>query len=133
MKKRKVYIVSETYKDNDPEDIGCYDSEAAAVRGLARWIASEVWHNLNKDELKKPHVVAGAVAEALATVIPGFLGEDWALDEDGCCSYGRSHYGWREMEVESIDKNLSERMRRFSETCKASSGGLQTFKEVANG
>lgn len=109
MKQGKVYIISETYKDNDPEDIGCYDSEAAAVMGLARWIASEVLHDLNEDELKKPDVVAGAVAEALATVIPGFLGEDWAVDEDGYCSYGRCHYGWREMEVESIDKKEDEK------------------------
>jgi len=104
MKKRKVYIVSETYKDNDPDDIGCYDSEAAAVRGLARRVAAAVLNDLNADQVKKPDVVAGAVAETLATVIPAFLSHDWAMDEDGYCSYGRCHYGWREMEVEGIDK-----------------------------
>jgi len=104
MKKGKVYIVHETYKDYEPEDIGCYDSEAAAVRGLAIWVASAVLKDMDKDESKKPASVAGAVAETLATVIPAFLSHDWAMDEDGYCSYGRCHYGWREMEVEGIDK-----------------------------
>lgn len=104
--KKEVYTLTETYNDGNPEVIGVYDSKRAMIRGLARNIAEEVTHEekgylVKADEYVK---VAKKVAVVLADLIPSILGEeDWGRDEEGCCRYGKSVFGYDTMPLESVD------------------------------
>lgn len=104
--KKEVYTLTETYKDNDAEVIGAYNSKRAMIRGLAKRIAEEVTHDekgylVEADEYVE---VAKKVAVVLADLIPSILGvEDWGRDEEGCCRYGKSVFGYDIMPLESVD------------------------------
>lgn len=100
-KNREVFILTETYKDNDMENVGTYDSMKALVMGLAEHVAEDVAACCSK---KKPAEVAKKVAKALATVIPGILGHEWACDDEGYfCQYGQSIYGYNVMDLQGAE------------------------------
>ena len=104
--KKEVYTLTETYKDNDADVIGAYDSKRAMIRGLARRIAEEVTHDEKGYlvEADKYVEIAKKVAVVLADIIPSILGlEDWGRDEEGCCRYGKSVFEYDTMPIESVD------------------------------
>lgn len=108
--KKEVYTLTETYKDGDPEVIGAYDSKQAMVKGFAKHIACEVVQdelglkNSESKEAKKLRKIAKKVAVVLADLIPSILYvEDWGRDEEGCCRYGKSVFGYETMPLESVD------------------------------
>ena len=100
-KRKEVFILTETYKDNDPETIDTYDSMKALVMGLAEHVAEDVAADCGK---KKPAEVARKVANVLATVIPGILRQEWACDDEGYfCQYGQSIYGYSVMDLQGVE------------------------------
>lgn len=108
--KKEVYTLTETYKDNDAEVIGAYDSKYAMVKGFAKHLACEVVQdelglkNSESKEAKKLRTIAKKVAVVLADLIPSILGvEDWGRDEEGCCRYGKSVFGYDTMPLESVE------------------------------
>ena len=101
-KDRQVFILTATYKDNDPETIGAYDSMQAMMRGLAKCVAEDVIvedanRGLPFDKL------AEKVAVELADLIPAFFDENYPRDEEGCIRYGKTTYGYETMDVESVE------------------------------
>ena len=105
--KKEVYTLTETYKDNDAEVIGAYDSRYAMVKGFAKHLACEVVQdelglkNSESKEAKKIRKIAKKVAVVLSDLIPSILGvEDWGRDEEGCCRYGKSVFGYDTMPLE---------------------------------
>ena len=108
--KKEVYTLTETYKDNDAEVIGAYDSKHAMVKGFAKHLACEVVQdelglkNSESKEAKKLRKIAKKVAVVLADLIPTILYvEDWGRDEEGCCRYGKSVFGYDTTPIESVD------------------------------
>ncbi len=99
-KKKEVYILQATYKDNDPETIGAYDSMQAMMRGFAKCIAEEVASDVGT---AKSEDLSHAVARELADLIPAFFDENYPRDEEGFIRYGKTKYGYETMEVESVD------------------------------
>ena len=97
---KEVYILKSTYKDNDPEMIGAYDSMQAMMRGFAKSIADDIIENPRAGVEEK---VEYEIAKALADLIPAFFDEDYPRDEEGCISYGKTTYGYETMEVESVE------------------------------
>lgn len=103
---KKVYLLHETYKDNDQETIGAYDSMEALCLGFARVIAEDRLTEMRPDSYGQ--MAENAVSEALrgvardvATLLPALLGHEWAGDE---CRDGRTVYGWEEIDVEGSDE-----------------------------
>ena len=99
-KKKKAFILHETYKDNYPETIGAFDSMQAMMRGFARCIADEVASDVGT---AKSEDLAHAVARELADLIPAFFDENYPRDEEGFIRYGKTTYGYDIMEVESVE------------------------------
>lgn len=106
-KEKQVYTLTETYKDNDSEIIGAYDSKHAMVKGFAKHLACEVVQdelglkNSESKEAKNLRKIAKKVAVVLADLIPSILDvEDWGRDEEGCCRYGKSVFGYDTMHLE---------------------------------
>ena len=104
--KKEVYILQATYKDNDPETIGAYDSMLAMMRGFAKSIADEILGYPEKGGVEQK--VAHEVAKTLADLIPAFFDENYPRDDEGCIRYGRTTYGYETMEVESVEEENEE-------------------------
>ena len=98
--KKEIYILQATYKDNDPEIVGAYDSMHAMMRGFAKLIASEVEDD-NRNATPKDLV--RMVAVALADLMPAFFSDDFPRDEEDCIRYGNTTYGYEVLEMESVD------------------------------
>ena len=103
---KKVYLLHATYKDNDPETVGAYDSMEAMCLGFARSIAEDRLAEMRPDSYGQ--MAENAVSEALrgvardvATLLPALLGHEWAADE---CRDGRTVYGLEEIDVEGSDE-----------------------------
>lgn len=103
--KKEVYILQATYKDNDPEAVGAYDSMRAMMRGFAKSIADEI---LGNPRTGAEEEVAYEVAKTLADLIPAFFDHDYPRDEEGCIRYGRTTYGYETMEVDSVEEENEE-------------------------
>jgi len=99
-----VYILRETYKDNDPDTIGAYNSMKALCRGFAQKIAESEMTGINLYDMKNEDLKKFVVktAEKVAKLIPDLLHVDFADDE--CCD-GRSVYGIDELQVNSIEED----------------------------
>ena len=99
--KNVVYVLTESYKDNDPETIGAYDSLTALCQGFARNYLHDSLASLDPKVLKKKEDLEAYLTERMNTVarmIPALIRCDWAEDE---CRDGRSVYGWDVLDVES--------------------------------
>ena len=105
--KKEVYILHATYKQNDPETIGAFDSMQAMMRGFAKCVAEEVIGESANRGLPFDKL-AEKVAVELADLIPAFFDEDYPRDEEGCISYGKTTYGYETMEVESVEDEAGE-------------------------
>ena len=104
-KKKEVYILHATYKDNDPETIGAYDSMQAMMRGFAKSIADEILGNPRTGAEEK---VGYEIAKTLADLIPAFFDENYPRDEEGYIRDGKTTYGYETMEVESVEDEADE-------------------------
>ena len=107
-KEKQVYTLTETYKDNDPDVIGAYDSKHAMVRGFAKQLALEVVNDElgfgDSEEKKSACRIAKRIAVVLADLVPTILGaEEWGRDEEGYCRYGKSVFGYDTMPLESVE------------------------------
>lgn len=106
--KKEIYLLRATYKDNDPETIGAYNSMRSMMRGFAKSIVDDVlgmsFENNGRVKLKDVH----EVAKALADLIPAFFDHDYPRDDEGCISYGGTTYGYETMEVESVEEGNEE-------------------------
>lgn len=102
-KKTKVHILTEDYDNGGKEPVGCFDSERALVVGFARHIANGI--RVEMGDKASVQAVVDKVAVNLAVLIPALLSEEWALDDEGCCSYGKCVYGWQEMDLESAGES----------------------------
>jgi hypothetical protein len=102
--KKKVYILTECYKDGDNEISAVFDSMPAACRGFADVIAgsclAEMYPGLNTEIPKNTEEAARASERAVARLLPTLIGADFGDDE---CRDGRTVYGLREEDVESIE------------------------------
>lgn len=102
---KKVYLLHATYKDNDPETIGAYDSMQAMCCGFAKAIAED--RILDCDSKNhgaispNPEGLVMMVARDVATLLPALLGHEWAADE---CRDGKTVYGLEEIDVEGSDE-----------------------------
>ena len=105
--KKEVYILKATYKENDPETIGAYDSMQAMMRGFAKCIAEEIiGENANRGlPFDK---IAEKVAVELADLIPAFFDDDYPRDEEGYIRYGKTTYGYDVMDLKSLDNDGSD-------------------------
>lgn len=103
--KKEVYILQATYKDNDPETIGAYDSMQAMMRGFAKSITQDV---LSDNIGVKFDKVAMMLAVTLADLIPAFFDDNYPRDEDGCIRCEKTTYGYETMEVESVEEENEE-------------------------
>lgn len=98
--KKEVYILHETYKDNDPETIGAFDSMQAMMRGFAKSIADEIIGNPRTGSEEE---VGHKIAKALADLIPAFFDDDYPRDDEGYIRYGKTVYGYDTMPLEGVD------------------------------
>ena len=101
-KRKEVFILTATYKDNDPETVGAYDSMQAMMRGFAKCVAEEVIGESGIGGLPFDKL-AEKVAVELADLIPAFFDEDYPRDEEGYIRYGKTTYGYETMDVESVE------------------------------
>lgn len=92
MKGYKVYTLSSSYKDGDPENIGVYESPRAMAAGLAKCVYSD--HKSEKDKYKVVEKIALAVFDFTS------MGE-FESTEDSVCDEN-TVYGWEENEVEGL-------------------------------
>ncbi len=111
--KKEVYILQSTYKENDPETIGAYDSMQAMMRGFAKSIADEILGYPEKGGVEQK--IAHEVAKTLADLIPAFFDDDYPRDDEGCIRYGRTTYGYDVMQVESVDENEEDKNEEVEE------------------
>lgn len=111
--KNEVYILQATYKDNDPETIGAYDSMQAMMRGFAKSIADEILGYPEKGGVEQK--IAHEVAKTLADLIPAFFDHDYPRDEEGYIRYGKTTYGYNTMQVESVDENEEDENEEVKE------------------
>ena len=110
--KKEVYILQATYKDNDPETVGAYDSMRAMMRGFAKSITQDV---LSDNIGVKFDKVAMRLAVTLADLIPAFFDNDYPRDEDGCIRHGKTVYGYETMQLESVDENEEDENEEVEE------------------
>jgi len=105
----KVYILTESYKDNDPEISGVYDSIEAACRGFADRIAAgcvaDIYPGPGMDIPPKVEEAARASARTVARLLPTLIGSDFGDDE---CRDGRTVYGLMEETLESVEEDEEE-------------------------
>jgi hypothetical protein len=101
-RKRKVFILTATYKVNDPVTIGAYDSMQAMMRGFAKCVAEEVISESENRGLPFDKL-SEKVAVELADLIPAFFDDSYPRDEEGCIRYGKTTYGYETMDVESVE------------------------------
>lgn len=111
--KKEVYILQATYKENDPENIGAYDSMQAMMRGFAKSIADEILGYPEKGGVEQK--IAHEVAKTLADLIPAFFDHDYPRDEEGYIRYGKTTYGYEIMQVEGVDENEEDENEEVKE------------------
>lgn len=110
---KEVYLLRSTYKDNDPDTIGAYDSMRAMMRGFAKVIADEVLRDscVDFDEVLRDNVgvnfykAALRLAVTLADRIPAFFDHQYPRDEEGCIRYGKTTFEYDVIPLESVDEN----------------------------
>lgn len=102
----KVYILTESYKDDGPEISGVYDSIEAACRGFADRIAAgcvaDIYPGLGQEVPPKVEEAARASARAVARLLPTLIGSDFGDEE---CRDGMTVYGLMEETLESVEED----------------------------
>lgn len=102
-KEKSVYVLTQTYKDYDPETLGAYDSLTALCQGFARSLALDRLPCSKRELLKTDAEFRKAIddlANDVARLIPSLLRCDWAEGDE--CRDGRTVYGWEEIPVGSV-------------------------------
>jgi len=101
MKENEVFLLEETYKDEDPEVVGAYDSMRAMINGLANRIADDCIADVfgvNGKVSDKALKAIKATARSCAKMIPAILHCDFVWDEE--CRIGKAVYGYSKMPIE---------------------------------
>lgn len=102
-KEKSVYVLTQTYKDNDPDTLGAYDSLTALCQGFARILALDRLPCSKRKLLKNDAEFRKAIDDLVndvARLIPALLRCDWAEEDE--CRDGRTVYGWEEIPVGSV-------------------------------
>lgn len=100
---KKVYILSATYKDGDPENIGVYGSIRSMARGFAEHILYEATREATfsaakaEDRAKDEQAFNVEVAHKIADLLTALFDLDPDVEE---CRDGYTVYGWEEQEVQ---------------------------------
>ena len=102
-KEKSVYVLTQTYKDNDPDTLGAYDSLTALCQGFARSLALDRLPCSKRKLLKTDAAFRKAIDDLVndvARLILALLRCDWAEEDE--CRDGRKVYGWDEIPVGSV-------------------------------
>lgn len=102
---RKVYVLTETYKDGDRETIGVYGSMRSLARGFAEHILKETTTKVifsatkAEDRAKDEQEFDAEVAHKIADLLMALFDLDPSTEE---CRDGDTVYGWMEEEVQWV-------------------------------
>lgn len=101
---RKVYVLTETYKDGDRENIGVYGSMRAMARGFAEHIIEQEKARLitavgAEDRAKDEETFDTDMAHKIADLLTALFDLDPSMEE---CRDGNTVYGWMEEEVQWV-------------------------------
>lgn len=102
-KEKSVYVLTQTYKDNDPVALGAYDSLTALCQGFARSLALGRLPCSKRKMLKTDAEFRKAIDDLVndvARLIPALLRCDWVEEDE--CRDGRTVYRWDELPVGSV-------------------------------
>lgn len=102
-KEKSVYVLTQTYKDNDPDILVAYDSLTALCQGFARILALDRLPCSKRKLLKNDDEFRKAIDDLVndvARLIPALLRCDWAEEDE--CRDGSTVYRWDELPVGSV-------------------------------
>lgn len=107
--KKKVFILTESYKDGDQDICGVFDSLKAACSRFAEKIACEclvdMYPGLHQEIPPKIEEAAKSSARAVARLLPTLLGVDIGDEE---CRDGKTVYALLEESLESSEDDEEE-------------------------
>lgn len=108
--KKKVFILTESYKDDAPEVCGVFDSLKAACIRFAERIACEClverYPGVHQEIPKEIEEAVKDSARAVARLLPTLLGVDVGDDE---CRDGMTVYGLVEETLEGAEDDEGEK------------------------
>lgn len=102
---KKVYVLTETYKDGDRENIGVYGSMRAMARGFAEHIIEQEKARVlfsavgAEDRAKDEETFDTDMAHKIADLLMALFDLDPSTEE---CRDGNTVYGWMEEGVQWV-------------------------------